>query len=237
MIETFGREEFLTQRWHYKPGEHVTFIAPTQSGKTWLAYQLLGHTATPKVPAIVLSMKPRDKTTTHFTKELGFRKVPAWPPAPSIHWATKKPPGYTLWPSAIRDPEADDANLHKQFSSAIRDSYYKGNRIIYGDELFGLTDIGLQRDLIRVWSRGASMGCALWGSTQKPSHIPLWAYNQADHLFIAYDPDRENRKRYDEIGGVDPGLVRDTVGLLDKERFQFLYVRRKGPNYCIVDGH
>ncbi len=76
----------------------------------------------------------------------------------------------------------------------------------------------------------------MWGATQKPSHIPLWAYSQADHLFIAYDPDLENRKRYDEIGGVDPGLVRHVVGQLDKERFQFLYIRRKGPRYCIVDG-
>jgi hypothetical protein len=235
MIETFGREEFLTNRWSYKPGEHVTFIAPTQSGKTYLAYQLLGYTATPKCPAIVLSMKPRDGTTEKFTKELGFRRVPVWPPGPSIQW-TKKPPGYTLWPPAIQDPEADDANLKTQFQAAIRESYHKGNRIIYGDELYGLSDIGLDRDMIRVWSRGASLGCAVWGSTQKPSHIPLWAYNQADHLFIAYDPDKENRKRYDEIGGIDPGIVRDLVLQLDKERFQFLYLRRKGPRYCIVDG-
>ena len=39
------REEFVTQRWHYEPGEHVTLLAPTGNGKTTLAYELLNVTA------------------------------------------------------------------------------------------------------------------------------------------------------------------------------------------------
>ena len=49
-----GREEFLADYWTYKSGEHVTLIAPTQSGKTTLAFQLLARSAGPSLPAVVL---------------------------------------------------------------------------------------------------------------------------------------------------------------------------------------
>lgn len=37
-----SRQDFLDNRWEYRPGEHVTFIGNTGSGKTYMAFQLLG---------------------------------------------------------------------------------------------------------------------------------------------------------------------------------------------------
>lgn len=230
-VVTFERDEFLKNRWRYRPGEHVTILGPTGSGKTWLTHQLLEYTAKPTLPVITLAMKPRDATTEKFTKLLNFRKVTSWPPMPNPFRA--RPAGYTLWPKHTFDPDTDDENLYRHFRSAILDSYKRGDRIIYGDELLGLTDLGLEREMRAIWTRGRSMGTAMWGSTQKPTHIPLWAYNQAEHLFLAYDPDRRSQDRFDEIGGVDPGLIRSTVNRLDKH--QFVYVRRDGPAICIID--
>jgi hypothetical protein len=76
------------------------------------------------------------------------------------------------------------------------------------------------------------MGTAIWTGSQKPTHIPLWAYNQAEHLFLAYEPDARARKRYDEIGGIDPYIVEDAV--LDLDRHEFLYIRRDGPVICKI---
>jgi hypothetical protein len=77
------------------------------------------------------------------------------------------------------------------------------------------------------------MGAGLWAGTQQPFHIPTHAYRQAEHLFIAKDPDKRSRERYDEIGGLDSGTVRAWVLALRKH--QFLYLRRSGPAVCIVD--
>lgn len=231
-IDTFDREEFIRHRWRYRPGEHVTILGPTGCGKTHLTHQLLEYTAHPKMPAIVLAMKPRDSTTSGFSKRLGYRTVRTWPPVWNPFKAS--PPGYTLWPKHTFDPDTDDANMYRHFRAAILDAYKRGDRIVYADELLGLSsELNLSNELRALWTRGRSMGTALWGSTQKPTHIPLWAYNQAEHLFIAYDPDRRSQDRFDEIGGVSPGLIRDTVNRLRK--YQFVYIRRDGPALCIID--
>lgn len=232
-ITRMGREEFLRDGWDYNPGEHVTILGPTNSGKTYLAYQLLDATATRKLPAIVLVMKPRDSTVKKWSKTVQFRKVRSWPPMPSI-WKPNQPRGYVLWPRFTMDPERDDMELHRQFRRCLLDSYKRGNRIVFGDEAYSLAEeLDLDKELITLWTKGRSMDCGLWAASQKPTHIPLWAYSMAEHLFIHHDPDKRARQRYDEIGGVDPRLVESTV--MGMARHEFLYIRRKDGAMCVVE--
>jgi hypothetical protein len=67
-------------------------------------------------------------------------------------------------------------------------------------------------------------------------------YDQAEHLFIFYDPDRDNQRRYSEIGGVDPGELIElsrqlkTTTVADGSTIsQALYFRRSGDYLAIVD--
>jgi MoxR-like ATPase len=137
-LETFDREEFLTERWRYRAGEHVTVLGPTGSGKTHLAYQLLEHSATRALPAVVLVMNPAmDSAHVDPAGEgaptrsgPGRRMASMWQP---------KPPGWLVWPKHKFDPDRDDAMpARRQFRRRLMDSYKRGNRIVFVDETFGL---------------------------------------------------------------------------------------------------
>lgn len=233
-IKRFDRETFLTQVWDYGPGDHVTVMAPTTGGKTHLSYQLLGMSATPENPAVVIVTKPRDKATEQWTKRLDFETVRSWPPPTTKKLFRDKPiRGWTLWPRHVYDPVVDDAQHHAIFRRAILDSYKRGDRILFADETYSLeNELGLSSELRTVWTKGAAMGCGMWAATQRPAHISRWAY-QAHHLFLGGEPDEDTQRRLSEIGAaVDAGKVRWILPRLGK--WEFLYINRDEKAMCIV---
>lgn len=233
----YERAEFLENVWEYKPGEHVSIIGPTEAGKTTLGYQLLGVTATPVLQGVVLVMKPQDETATKFGKENNFELIRSWPPH-SNPWKKRKPSGYTLWPKTDFHPELGIYRTRqeqwRQFNRAFSEIYRKGNRILFADELAALCDeLGMRDQVINMYSRGRSQKAGIWGATQRPVEIPRLAYSSAHHLFLAHDPDEQDRKRFGEIGGgIDPKLV-DAV-TMSLPQYWWLYLRRKDRTVCIV---
>lgn len=232
-VVTVDRDDFLTDMWpgSYRPGDHVTILGPTDSGKTYLSYQLLDRICRPSLPAVVMCMKPRDNTVRQWTETLGLRLVRSWPPPPNPFHAN--PRGWTVWPKHTFDIERDDDMMAEVFRATIRDSYKRGNRILFADEVVGLAEeLHLAKLLQGVWMRGRSMGTGLWAASQRPAYVPLHAYSQAAHLFLAYDPDLNSRKRFSEIGGIDPRVVLETTANLPERHF--MYIRRRGQRRCVI---
>jgi len=237
-VTEYDREQFLDEVWEYKPGEHLSLIGPTEAGKTTLGYQLLGATTTPKLQGVVLVMKPQDETAVKFGKENGYETIRSWPPAKMTGPWSKKPRGFTLWPKT--DFHQDHGIYrtrmaqYQQFNRCFADVYRRGNRILFADELAAICDeLGMREQVVNMYSRGRSQRAGIWGATQRPVEIPRLAYSSAHHLFLAHDPDEQDRKRFGEIGGgIDPKLV-DAVTMA-LPQYWWLYLRRKDRTLCIV---
>lgn len=245
-VTIIPRDVFLDEYWSYRSGQHVTFVAKTQSGKTTLAYQLLQRSARPDMPALVLVMKPRDPTVTRWTNALGYPRVHSWPPAPNP--MRRKPSGWTIWPVLGRDPEEDEEILYRVFRRVLLESYRagrnpKGRRIVFSDEAVDLANLddpdapsGRKRPLRvpmdAIWKRGSGMDIGQWAATQRAAGLSYHGYSAPEHIFLAYDPDKRTRQRYDEIGGTDRGLVEAVTQRLPP--FHFLYLQRSTGTYCVV---
>ena len=233
-MKLIPRRRFLTDIWAYEAGEHVSFIGPTGSGKTHLALPLLARSVTEDVKGYVTVMKPRDKTVGAFMARHKWKRILNYPPPPSAKKVIgEAPPGYVVWPVHSQNPELDEVRHEGIFRKMHRDLYVKGDAIIFDDEAVSLVrEMDLKPDLVRIWTKGRSVGCGLWAATQRPSLVPLEMYDQATHLFLAYDPDERNQKRFAEIGGVNPDLVADVVARLPK--YHWLYIRRSDRTLCVV---
>lgn len=253
------RATFLTQYWDYRPGEHVTMVAPTGYGKSWWKNDLLAATATPDLPAVVLATKPRDATMDRLLRRTDLRRVTTWPPRDLGQVVTSqsqsKPPGWVVWPIFTGDPRRDDAEHVRIFRRALMHPYSRNAKtrknlvgrpaarqralkpmIIDVDEIYGVAiEMSLRREMITLWSKGRSVGIGLWGGTQRPFDVPQHAYSQPQHLFLGYTPDRRDRQRFREIGGVNPDLVMAVTERLAWR--QWLYIHREQQAMCVIEAN
>jgi hypothetical protein len=236
-------------------------FGPTQiSGKSTLSFALLEAVKKyyPEITPTTLCMKHKDRVIAHWTKRLGFREIPSWPPEQKFSEMApfgSKPPGYTLWPKqSLTDPEADNELLQREFVKAV--AYNRGHTpsITHANELYGLlAELSKTKDragkhmtsmrpqLTAVITRDSVAGHGLWFESQKPSgtqgvSIPGFFFGSAEHMFLAKDGDERNRNRYGEIAcGIDPAEIdRETMRL---DRHSWLYIRRSGPEWAIIDAY
>jgi hypothetical protein len=242
--EVFGRQEFASQRFHYRAGQHVVFAGPTQrAGKTTLCFQLLEYVATPECPAYIAVSKPRDPVTLREGKRLGYRFVDNWPVEAKLGeigpWG-EKPAGYIIWPK-FGDMDNDVTRAAQITGKLLRDRYAQGVKgrkgiLVCDDTVVKSKLLGLDREMTTHIAMAGAMDLGGWYFVQKPTdsgRASIWAYGNSEHIFISNDPDKRNRIRYDEIGGFPSHQVDAISQRLGP--FQFLYLQRTGGRMCIVD--
>lgn len=239
----FGREEFATTRFDYKPGQHVVFGGPTQqAGKTTLAFKLLEYTATPDCPAYVAVSKPEDPVTRREGMRLGYRFVETWPVERRVRemWEGQ-PSGYIIWPE-FGDIDVDADKAARVTGALMRDRYAAGVKkkkgiLVCDDTVVKSKLLGLDRYMTTHIAMAGAMKLGGWYFVQKPTgsgNAAIWAYGNSYHVFLSRDKDRRNRVRYDEIGGFDRNQVSEIT--LRLKPYQFLYLNMAG-EMCIVDAN
>lgn len=244
-LVTIPRADFCSEYFWYEPGEVVCIAGPMQRGKTKLAFDLLEYTATPDLPAFVIVSKPRDKVTRDEATKLNYRFCDDWPvPIKVSQIWDGKPAGYVIWPP-FGDLNKDIDRAAAIARRVLEDRYAQGVRakkgiILVDDTRVKEQILGLKREMTTYLAMAGAMDVAIWTFIQKPTgsgDTAIWSYGAAEHVFIFRDPDRRNRQRYDEIGGVDAKQVEALTYQL--KPFQALYIKRTLQNgkqvMCIVD--
>ena len=211
------------ETFEWRQGDHVGLIAPTDSGKTTLALQLL-----PFQPYVtVFSTKPRDRTLADLTdkksilaQKIGvYKRLDKWK-----QMSPDKYPRRLLWPDA-RDLYAMN-HQRAVFQQALSDIYYEGGWCVYLDELWFLSSILKLDQEVRIYLQQARANdISLMISSQRPSRIPLEVYDQSRHLFFARENDTRNLDRIAGINNINEQIVRYLVARL--EPHEFLYVNNR----------
>lgn len=215
---SLGWSEFLDQFQWYQ-GEHMTCVGPTKSGKTTLIRELMRRARRERTHPwqVITATKRKDEVLDTFRDD-GFTKFTKW-----------EVPDPELYPKVMLAPPLKSADRKSDQADALRHGltriYNQGGWLVYLDEMKHLsTYLRLDDEIELLLHQGRSAGISVVSSVQRPRHVPLMAYDQADHLFMWESRDSNIRKRLGEIGGkADPDLIEYGLDHLP-DRHSFLYV-------------
>ena len=244
-IAVISRRAFARDFFDYKPGQHVVFGGPSQiAGKTSLGFDLLEYIVSSEFQVYVAVSKPSDEITAIYSKHLGLRRVSDWPPAPKLgemEWlGGRKPNGFVVWPR-FGDLNTDVERCRIVTEKLLMERYARGARrnnkggiLFMDDTMIKAKVLDQDRNMVTILAMAGAMKLGMWVFIQKPTdsgRTPLWAYEQATHIFFGRGGDERMQRRYLEIAGTS--YARDLLNsLLD---YQFLYVHKTGGYVAIVD--
>lgn len=253
-VQVISRKEFLKKFGkEYKPGQHVTLLGPSGRGKSMLGGQMIravinAHPGKFDVRFLHGKIKGRDQTIQKIAKSAHLPFTAVWPPSQFAKRVRhRKRNGWIVRPleSPRESPDEENTHIAKHFRKAIHSGYHakaKSPVILVFDEAHQAhNDLGLRKDAEGPLMRGRPV-CGVWSFIQRGRHVSYMVYDQAEWVIIFFDPDRDNQRRYSEIGGVDPNVLIQLSRKLKTQTVadgstisQALAFRRSGDQLEIVD--
>lgn len=216
----FEEWDTFIARWPslFSQGEHVTLIGPTGSGKTMLAQELVKCRA----KVVALGIKRKDDSLSRLKKQ-GWIQISDWNKRPN-KWGLFAGRGnrIILWPMEKDITKVRDTH-RKAFAYMLGDIWHRGGWCIWTDELRYLTDIvRMKESYVLMYVTARSNNVSLVSAAQRPSHVPLEAYSQAQHLFLFRTGDERDLTRQGGLNGNNAKQIATMVAELPKHHF--LYV-------------
>lgn len=128
--------------------------------------------------------------------------------------------------AAISDPRFDRFILDPKYEEQY-DEFYKAFRLIwtqkhwlvYLDELFGITRLGLTKPIEQLLTQGRSMGITVVGGLQRPVSVTRFALSQARHV-ISFGQEGRDIKLVAEATSPRMG---ESIATLSQHQFAWYY--------------
>jgi ABC transporter len=214
---------------HWRPGQHLTILGPTGTGKTTLMMALVER----RDPVVVIATKRRDSLIRRLERS-GWQIVGTVEELRKAARSTvleryfgdgqTRPRRLVLWASPPGSIRARRKAQAEEIRRALDYAYSAGGWTVAVDEsLYLAQDLRLEPELRALWHEGRSSGVSLVCASQRPSWLPRSGYSAASFLLMFSTNDANDVVRLRDIGGgVDPKLLARELGLL--RRFEFLCV-------------
>lgn len=208
------------EQFNWKQDQHITIIGTTGCGKTTLELDL----APEREYVLFLGTKTEDETQEELGP-LGFR-IAKDVKEISLDVSHK----WVLHPGSKKGKESVS-----EFKNRVRPFYedvllyaYRstGWSVIIDEGRFICDYLGLKDTVQLLYLQGRSQYNSVVMGTQRPSWVPLEAFDAATHLFFFKDNDLRNIGRISELAGLNRRAVQLAVPNLEsteEEGGQFLY--------------
>lgn len=201
----------MVEQWTLDGTPHVSCIAPTGGGKSFLMYRGLMPSLKDE-QVMVIDVKGWDDEINGAIARDELHKVKKFPGRLKRRY--DDPPNHYVY--LARD-NVDTAHI-------MEACYNEGDWTLFLDEERAVTDrhpsLGLSALVEKYRLRGRGRMTVVAG-TQAPRFVVSSFYDQASHLYLARLEDKRSRRRLQEIGG-NSEIIDQTVARL--KRYEFLYV-------------
>lgn len=225
LTDTIPRIRWSRLRWYFidawQPGEHLSVIGPTGSGKSYLSVDVLQARASRRgAHVLALATKRRDETLT----ELGWPIIETWPPT----WDQREGRRIILWPPY--GSASDPGPRRRVFTDALEAVLQEGGWTVYLDEAVYFTETLRMRPILdEYWNTARSAGITVVASAQGVSWVPRASLTQQQWLAAFRFSNEDTVNDVARVAGSRARFAPVIAGLREHE---FLLVRtRTGESY------
>lgn len=207
-MRTVTYQDFITlfrRKWH--PGQHVSVIGPTGSGKSTVAHDV----ELMRKRVVVIATKAKDETLDTYTR---FKRREKWPP--EYHEQL-----ILFWrkPKRLGDfREQQEAIYH-----VMQDIYKVGSWTVVFDDLFYVSDTLRLKEAVRMfYTQVRSNNVSIVSNIQRPFWVPLEALSQSTYALLFPTRDERDIKRVAEGLGYNWKELKAAVAQLKEYEFLLL---------------
>lgn len=234
---------WLDAHWH--AGQHLSIIAPTGGGKSYLIRHGLLPLWSHEDPqlsyrALIIDVKGDDPTYAGYgivTHGFPQQEEGGRPPQDQQTRVYRLVVPRFEWSPSLKRESEGVYRARTIVGNALDRCYAQGQWLVVIDETRALSDsiqnfgLGLRGLLENIWQRGRSREVTMIAGTQAPRYVPSSFYDQPSLMYIGRTLDDRARDRLSEIGG-DTRIIEATMPVLQPR--QFLVVERDTGRMGIV---
>ncbi len=209
----------------WKPGQHVSVLGKTNSGKSWFERWLLEE-CRPKDRVMLFDLKASDEVLRR-----SFRTVSEMPGWLGKHLtALQQRREGRQWLRIV--PPSNRGQARRLCGAFMNLAWHKGSTTVVFDEMRAMAgrppNLSLAEAMHVLWQRGRARGISVVGGAQSPVYIPRAALEEIDHLFVGRIADSRRLPLLRDVVGDRGEELIDLVRDIKAYSFQFVYVPPDG---------